>query len=456
MGQVDGFVVSVAGPSIQRDLHASFGQIQLVGAGYVLAFAAFLVVGARLGDRHGRRRVFTAGVAAFTATSAMCGLAPTAGLLVAGRFAQGAAAAVMVPQVLALARAMFTEPADQARAIGRYGVVVGSGVVAGVAGGGLLAHLDGWRPVLLVNVPIGLCILAAAGAVRESRGAAGRLDLAGAALAVTGVPALLVPLIFPGTWWPLALAAAALGALVWRQRTAPDPLFPPRVLTTPGMPRSLVTLAVFFAGNSGLFLVVTYYTQTGLGLDPFAAGLLFVPMGLGFVLAQRFTARAGPVAGAGLLAASLLAAAAAAHAPAAVQPGLLALLLAVAGAGQGLVATPLVTAIIATVRPVDAGATSGVATTVTQAGLALGVAVTGAWYRLVLGGTPGDPHAPDRAPLAFTAAAVLLATFAALTCLITYRRRIDEEGRNDSAGGTARGDRPGDLGVRVGEHRGHA
>ncbi|WP_291419709.1 MFS transporter, partial [Actinophytocola sp.] len=226
MGQVDGFVVSVASPSIQEDLHAGFDQIQLVGAGYVLAFAALLVTGARLGDRYGRRRVFLVGVAGFTATSLLCGLAPTAELLIAGRFAQGAAAALMVPQVLAIARAMFTEPADQARAVARYGMVIGLGVVSGVAGGGLLAQADlaglGWRSVLLVNVPIGLGILVAGKAVGESRGAAGRLDLAGAALTIVGVPALLMPLIFlPGataTAVGLAVAATALGALALRQR----------------------------------------------------------------------------------------------------------------------------------------------------------------------------------------------------------------------------------------------
>ncbi|MPZ81198.1 MAG: MFS transporter [Actinophytocola sp.] len=225
------------------------------------------------------------------------------------------------------------------------------------------------------------------------------------------------------------------------------------------MPSSLATMAVFFAGNSGIFLVVTYYTQTGLGIEPFDAGLLFVPMGLGFVLAasacQRLVARFGervPVAGAALLAATLGTAAVAVQAPAAAQPFLLAALLAVTGVAQGLVATPLVAGIIRRVRPEDAGAAAGVATTVTQLGLATGVAIVGTCYRLVLGGTPGDPAAPDRDLAAFTAAAVLLAAFAAGTCLLTHRRSLDE----DSDSGTDRGHGPGDLGMRVGEHRGHA
>lgn len=449
MGQVDGFIVNVASPAIQADLHAGFDQIQLIGAGYVLAFAAGLITGARLGDRAGRKTVFLYGVAAFSLASLLCGLAPSAELLIAARFGQGASAALMVPQVLSILRVTFTDASERARAVSRYGMAIGLGVICGVAGGGILVQLDlaglGWRPVLLVNVPIGLCIvLVGARTIRESRSGTGkRLDLAGAGLTMAGLPALLVPLVFwPRDGWSPWLAASALlavlvgVALVVQQRRVAsrggDPLFPPRVLAARGMPLRLGIVAVFFAGNSGLFLVFTYYVQTGLLVDPLTAGLMFVPMGLGFMLGSSVThplsARLGtrvPVAGAAILAGALLLMAVAAHTPPDGQPVLLTVLIGIAGLGQGLVAAPLIAGMLSRVAPADAGALSGLATTVTQIGLALGVAVAGTFYRTVLGGVPGDPNDPipwHGNAVAFTSTAALLAVVAGATSLLIARQ----------------------------------
>ncbi|MGC5334564.1 MFS transporter [Micromonospora sp. DT62] len=443
MTQVDGFVVNVASPSIQRDLDAGFDQIQFVGAAYVIAFGALMVTGARLGDRMGHRTVFLWGVAGFTVTSLLCGVAPDADLLIVARFLQGATAAFMAPQVLAIIRATMQDPDRLARAISVYGVVIGLGVISGIAGGGLIVEADilglGWRPALLINVPVGIAILALGGILpRTVPKAPHRLDLAGAALTIVAAPALLVPLVFgtdgsPWLWLGVPLALVLSVVLVRQQRRlhreGGEPLFPPRVVTAPGMRLSLVTVLALFATNSGLFLVFTYYLQTGLRFTPLTAALMFVPLGIGFSLGSAASRRVArlvsaptPAVGCGLLAAVLLASAAVVQAPESAQAPMLVAVITLAGFGQGLVVSPLVAGILGRVRPAEAGAASGMATTVTQFGLAFGVAVAGVCYRTVLGATPGDPDVPfaDHAT-AFAVTALLLAASAICAGLVSVR-----------------------------------
>ncbi|WP_189213112.1 MFS transporter [Actinokineospora fastidiosa] len=443
MGQVDGFIVNVASPTIQRELPAGFDQIQLVGAAYVFACAAGLVTGGRLGDRFGRRRVFLAGVGAFTVASLCCGLATSAEVLILCRFLQGACAAALIPQELAIIQATFHDARQRGRAFGAYGVALGLGVIAGIAGGGVLVGLDvggmGWRSVFLINVPIGVAIVVVGRwAIRESRSdAAVGFDIAGAALTALAIPALLVPLMFGpragwhGWVWLSALTGLLLVAALARQQRrladrGGDGLYPPHVLANRRFRLGMVVLAVFFAGNAGLYLVFTYHLQTGLGLDSLTAGLMFTPLGVGFAAGSAITGRLNgtrvPVIGAALIACCLLAMAAVAFTGATAEQTLLAVLIGAVGAGQGLVVSPLVAVVLNRVEPDHAGAATGIAATVVQFGLAAGFSLVGIAYRVVLGGIPGDPAIdPARHHVAFAAVALALTAGAALTGVLCRR-----------------------------------
>jgi MFS family permease len=196
---VDFFIVNVALPTMAGDLKASSATLELVVSGYATTYAVFLVIGGRLGDARGRRRVFAAGIAAFTFASLLCGLAPTAGWLVAARIVQGAAAALVVPQTLSTIQATG-DGVSRARALGWFGATGGLAAVAGQAVGGWLvsANIDGsgWRPIFLVNVPIGLVgIVLALRYVPETRAVrVAKPDLTGAAVLAGAVVSLLLPL----------------------------------------------------------------------------------------------------------------------------------------------------------------------------------------------------------------------------------------------------------------------
>src|SRR5436305_3763955 len=219
MAVLDASIVNVAAPSIHAALHASGASLQLVVAGYTITYAVLLVTGARLGDILGHRRVFLGGLVLFTLASLGCGLAGTAGELVALRLVQGAGAAVMIPQVLSLIQRTHSGPA-QARAMSSYSAVLAGGAVVGQLVGGLLisANLFGssWRPVFLVNVPIGVALLAVGARVLpHGKGEPGRtLDLPGLALLTPAVLAFVLPLVLgqPEHWplWGWVLMAASV------------------------------------------------------------------------------------------------------------------------------------------------------------------------------------------------------------------------------------------------------
>jgi MFS family permease len=230
---LDFFIVNVALPSIQRSLAASPAAIEWVVAGYGLTSAAFLVTGGRLGDHYGRRKLFCAGIAIFTVTSALCAAAPDAGFLVAARLAQGVGAAVMAPNVLSILGTTYAGPA-RVKAISVYGMVMGVAAVGGQLLGGLLISANvaglGWRAIFWVNVPVGVAALVLARrVVPESRaGTAGRLDLRGAALFTAGLVAIVLPLLdgrehgWPAwSWASLAAGPVLLAVFAGWLRFAP-------------------------------------------------------------------------------------------------------------------------------------------------------------------------------------------------------------------------------------------
>jgi MFS family permease len=403
--QADMFIVNVALPAIEADLHASEAMLELVVAGYGVAFALLLVLGGRLGDLLGRRRLFLAGIAAFTMTSVWCGLAGSATQLVTARIVQGAAAALLLPQVLATIHAT-TSGRARARALGVYAAVTGVAASAGLAIGGVLVSADlaggGWRPVFLVNLPIGvIALLLAVRYLPETTSPRPlNVDLSGTGLLAAGVICLLVPVTqgralgWPAwSWALLALSPAAYAALVVvsrrRERAGGVPLVPPSLVALPSVRRGLAIVAPFFAGAGGFFFNYTLLTQRGLAVAPVAAGLSLAAMTTGFFAASMVTARLSRcyggsrviTAGAATqgLGLAIVAITVWAGWPdlavLAMVPGL-----AVAGFGQGLVVGPLFGAVLSQVDSAMAGVGGGVLVTTQQLSLALGAAVLGGLF----------------------------------------------------------------------------
>ena len=400
----DFFIVNVALPTIDSRLHASSGTLELVVAGYGVPYALLLVLGGRLGDLFGRRRLFMLGMSSFTVFSLLCGLAPSVAALIAFRGLQGASAALMVPQVLATIQATSTGQ-RRARALGLYGATAGIAAVVGqIAGGALVAaNIDGtsWRPIFLVNVPLGLIGLVLAWrAVPVTRSSEpSRIDPLGTVLLATIVVSLLVPLTegralgWPA--WSLALlalfvpAAVAFVAVERRlERVGGHPIVPPSLVRLPGMHRGLLIAAPFFAGFGAFMFVSALALQRGAGLGPLGSGLALVPMAVSFLIASlstaRLTARYGRrviSAGALLQAVGL---AGLSLTLVAAWPNVDALNLApamiVAGFGQGLMMSPLFGVVLSGVPADRAGVGSGILVTAQQTALALGVAALGSLF----------------------------------------------------------------------------
>ena len=288
---VDAFVVNVAIPTIAADLHASPAEVESVIAIYLIAFATLIVTGGRLGDIYGTKPTFLAGVAGFTLTSLWCGLAQSGTELIIARLAQGATAALMVPQVLATLHLLFSDNA-RSRAFGIYGITLGLAGAAGFALGGILVSFDlagvGWRAVFFVNVPFGILILAAAIRIMPQvpRRAGTRLDIPGAIVLFAGLLCLIGPLLFgqdlhwsPGVWLVMALGVAIIAAFVRLERAVESsggmPLVDLTLLSDKAFGRGLLAAFFFFFANLSFYLIITIYMQTALQIPPLKAGLEF-------------------------------------------------------------------------------------------------------------------------------------------------------------------------------------
>jgi len=396
---LDFFIVNVALPVIRAELHAPAAMTQLVVSVYTAAYAVTLILGGRLGDLYGRRRVFVGGMLGFGLASALCGLAPTPEVLIAGRLLQGVTAAIMAPQALASIHAIFPSH-EKNRALGLYGATFGLAAVAGQVLGGVLVAADlfglGWRSVFLINVPvIAVAVPAALGLLRETRAErAERLDLLGAVLLAAGLLALVVPLIegrergWPA--WCMALLAASLPLLwaFWRhekriERAGAAPLVVPSLLAAPGLRRSLAATFCFYA-IAPFFLVFAIYEQAGLGRDALAAGLAILPLGVGFLLGPLCSPRIGQRLGArtaafgmGLEVLGMLLTATLAVAR---LPQWLWLPLFVIGLGQGIALPALVRLNVDQVDARWAGLASGLVNATLQISAAVSVALIGGLF----------------------------------------------------------------------------
>ncbi|THT99613.1 MFS transporter [Lampropedia puyangensis] len=403
----DLFVVNVAIPSLQTQLGASLSQIGFIVAGYELAFGVMLITGGRLGDLFGRRRLFMVGMAGFTAASVLCGVAPHADFLIGARVLQGLAAALLFPQVYASIRVGFSGEHSR-RAFGFLGMTLGLAAIAGQVLGGWMVHANlfgfGWRSIFLINLPIGLLALAAARWIPESHAPERQsLDWSGLVLVSFGLSFLFVPMMEgPGQGWPVwcwwALAAGVtLLVLFYRQQerkrlAGVSPLVNMHLLRQYhfGLGSALVLLV--YSTSSSFFLCFALLVQTGLGLDPFAAGSLFAPCSVGFVLASlaapKWVTRWGTKAitgGAWVYAMSIgVLILQVQSAEGRLEPSALIPVLIVVGLGQGLIMTPLLNLVLGFVDEALAGMASGVISTVQQIGAALGVAVVGVLFAVQL------------------------------------------------------------------------
>jgi EmrB/QacA subfamily drug resistance transporter len=432
---LDFFIVNVALPSMQAELHAGQDAIELVVAGYGVAFAVGMISGGRMGDLYGRRRMFAAGLLLFIVTSLACGLAPNAAALVLARVLQGASGALLTPQVLAILGTVYTG-AHRARAFAAYGMAMGFAGVLGQLLGGALIQADiagsGWRGVFLINVPVGVAgLVAVRRTVPESHGQRTALDVGGATLLTAGLVALVLPLVEgrPHGWpeWtvlslvvsPVLLAGFAVHQ-VRRGRTGRAPLVDFAIFGNRAFSVGSAIAFSFALVPPSLFFVLALYLQQGRDFSALFSGEVFAAVGAGFfaalLLAVPMAAKLGRqvlAVGSVVVAAGCLLLADAAYASSALElvPGL-----AVAGFGIGTVLVPVSNLALTGVVPHHAGAASGMLSTAQQVGGALGVAVTGIVFFGSVGRVGGVGH--GNVAHAFARSLVVLAVLTAVTAAL--------------------------------------
>jgi MFS family permease len=400
----DFFIVNVALPTIDRALHASGSTLELIVAGYGIAYAAMLVLGGRLGDRYGRHRLFGGGLITFILASLSCGLAPTIWVLIGARIVQGAAAAMLVPQVLATIHATLGGE-RKARALALYGATSGLAAVVGQLGGGILVNANiagtSWRPIFLINIPLGLILLAVARHVvpaTRSEQPVG-IDLPGTLLFGATLVALLVPLTegqklgWPAWTWIVLVVALVLAVTTYQvegriEQRGAVPLLPPSVLRLPSMWRGLAMLLPFSLGFGAFMFVFALTTQDGLHYNALRGGLAILPMAALFLAASVVSPKLITRYGRGAMAAG-----------GAVQAIGLVLIISVIlgrwpqvsmldlagplapiGAGQAMLFTGLFRGVLADLPAHHAGIGGGTLITLQQSGLALGVATLGTLF----------------------------------------------------------------------------
>ena len=420
---LDNLIVASTLPSIQRSLGASLGSLEWVLDAYILTFAVFMLTAAALGDRYGRRRVFSAGVVVFSLASAAGALAPSVGVLVAARAVQGLGGAVIMPLTLTLLGAAFP-PERRAAAVGTWSAISAIGVALGPIAGGVLTTTLSWHWIFWVNVPVGIAVAALAPRVlAESRGPADRLDLRGLGLASSGLFLVVWATVranvagwgAPQTVVALASGVALLGAFLAWERRAERPMVPLRLFSSREF--SAVNIAGFLLHFAmfAAFIMVVQFLSSVRGEGPVSSGLHMLFWTLMPMIVAPYGARLGRrIAPTTLIAAGLTTVAAGmATLFAIVGPDASALSLApgllITGAGIGLTIPNLAGGALGAVGAEDMGKASGILATARQVGAAFGVSVGVAIFEAASSGaTAADVSAGVQATLAVAGAMALL------------------------------------------------
>ena len=457
MAQLDNLVVSIALPSIRESLHAGLSGLQWTVSAYTLTFAVFLLTGSTLGDRFGRRNLFVAGLAVFTAASVASALAPNIGVLIAARAVQGMGGAVIVPLSLTLLSASV-RPEKRGAAVGAWGAIGGLAVALGPVIGGAVVEAASWQWIFWVNVPLGVVLLPLAWfGLTESRGAARRLDVVGTVLATTGLLGVVLGLIRGGdAGWttPLVLTGFVLGGallaafVVWELRTD-SPMVPMHLFRGRSFPLINLSALLMSFGMFGAVFFLSQLFQTVYGDSPLASGVRILPWTgmpmlvapIAGILSDRIGGKWIVTVGLGLQAVALAWIAAVTT----VDVDYTALLPAfvLGGAGMAMFFAPIANLVLGSVRRQEEGIASGVNNTLRELGGVLGIAVMGAVFSANGGYGPtatksSAQHFLDGIiPAVYTGAAILAVAMLAMW-LVPSRRQAQLQDAEDPALSIAR------------------
>lgn len=461
MNLIDVTIVNVALPSLMRDFNAGPNEIEWVVAAFVLAFALGLLPFGRLGDIVGRTRMFLIGVALFTLASALCGLAPSMDWLIGARALQGLAGAIMTPQVLAIAQVTFP-PEEKGQAFSLFGLSAGLAAVSGPILGGLLIGGDffglDWRPIFLVNIPVGIAAVVAGWfLIPRTPGNPGmRNDFVGIALFAVASVALVFPLVEGRAYgWPLwafglvavSLVATALFVLWQRHRAQTDApqLLNYSLISNPNYLLGLLVTTIFASGIPAMFIVLSLMLQSGFGFTPLESGLTNTPFSVGVLTVSLLIGRLGQrylkerlmvgaallVVGIGWLDFIIFGLGDSVDHWTLLPPLLL------AGIGLGIGFSGLFQTVLSSVPGRDAGAGSGALQAFQQIGGALGVAVVGEVFFSALAGNLAAGETPQAAYAAAAGPAIIyqIVSFGLVVILVPFLKIRPPAGEGRGSGG---------------------